>query len=474
MDPPDNNNVFNDNSDICQQLLQRYSKSSAPQHRHLCAIAAATRSIIQSESLPVTPFSYFAATISTISNSQDSLDPQAVSALSSFLSIVLPLVPHEAVSSDKAAEAIGVLVGLLEKQPLESEGVLGTSTVRAFVKCLGILVGFCDKEDWDSVKVGFETLVKFSTDKRPKVRKCAQDCILTVFKSFGSSSVAKKAGKRIYSLIKEHITLAIKLSAPKEISGSKDEHQEVLHSLNILKPIIPYLTVKDNEKVLAQLVELMSSQSSVFTRHIFDNIGAILDASRVEIILLDADNIIKALISYILSAENPADNVLFAATLAKGIIEKLHDGGISVWVTYLPLVVESISGLLTRPEDIALPASNILKELINGHIDGKKFLTGKKQAVDDEALSCSEFEAVKAICLVFENMLLSSSGYPNDHILAILSVMFLKLGGVLDFCAKGIILKLADWMIVASGGAYDSKNVSPTPTKALFVLQETH
>ncbi|KAM3235476.1 hypothetical protein P3L10_015513 [Capsicum annuum] len=32
-------------------------------------------------------------------------------------------------------------------------------------------------------------------------------------------------------------------------------------------------------------------------------------------------------------------------------------------------------------------------------------------------------------------------------------------GEVLDFCAKGIILKLADWMIVASGGAYDTKTL---------------
>ncbi|WMV23855.1 hypothetical protein MTR67_017240 [Solanum verrucosum] len=512
MDPQDNNNVFNDNSDICQQLLQRYGKSSAPQHRHLCAIAAATRSIIQAESLPITPFSYFAATISTISNSQESLDPQALSGLSSFLSIVLPLVHNEDVSSDKVAEAIEFLVGLLEKETVESEGGLGTSTVRAFVKCLGVLIGFCDKEDWDSVKVGFEILVKFAIDKRPKnplesesglgtstvrafveclgvliwfcdkedwdsvevgfelfvkfaidkrpkVRKCAHDCILTVFKSFGSSSVAKKAGERIYSLIKGNIALAMKLSDPKEISGSKDEHQEVLHSLNILKPIIPYLRVKDNEKVLAQLVELMRSQSSAFTRHIFDNIGAILDVSKIEIILLEADTIIKALISYMLSAETPADNVLFAATLAKGIIDKLHDDGMSAWVTYLPLVVGSISGLLTRPENIALPASNILKEMINAHIDVKKFLTGKKQAVDDEALSSSEFETVKAICLVFENVLLSSSEYPNDHILAVLSVMFLKLGEALDFCAKDIILKLADWMIVASGdAAYDTKN----------------
>ncbi|XP_004237106.1 uncharacterized protein [Solanum lycopersicum] len=470
MDPQDNNNVFNDNSDICQQLLQRYGKSSAPQHRHLCAIAAATRSIIQAESLPITPFSYFAATISTISNSQDSLDPQALSGLSSFLSIVLPLVHNDDVSSDKVAEAIEVLVGLLEKETVESESSLGTSTVRAFVKCLGVLIGFCDKEDWDSVKVGFEILVKFAIDKRPKVRKCAHDCILTVFKSFVSSSVAKKAGERIYSLIKGNIALAMKLSAPKEISGSKDEHQEVLHSLNILKPIIPYLRVKDNEKVLAQLLELMRSQSSAFTRHIFDNIGAILDVSKIKIILLEADTIIKSLTSYMLSAETPAENVLFAATLAKGIIDKLHDGGKSAWVTYLPLVVGSISGLLTRPENIALPASNILKEMINAHIDVKEFLTGKKQA-DDAALSSSEFETVKAICLVFENMLLSSSEYPNDHMLAVLSVMFLKLGEVLDFCAKDIILKLADWMIVASGdAAYDTKNLQECIGSAVIAM----
>lgn len=176
------------------------------------------------------------------------------------------------------------------------------------------------------------------------MRKCAQDCILTVFKSFGSSSVAKKAGERIYCLIKGNIALAMKLSAPEEVSGSKDEHQEVLHSLNILKPIIPYLGVKIKEKVLAQLVELMRSQSSAFTRHILDNIKAILDASKVKIILLEADIIMKALNSYMLSTETPADNVLFAATLAKGIIDKLHDGGMSVWLTYFPLVVGSISG----------------------------------------------------------------------------------------------------------------------------------
>lgn len=38
------------------------------------------------------------------------------------------------------------------------------------VKCLGVMIlGFCDLEEWDSVKAGFESLIKFSVDKRPKV-----------------------------------------------------------------------------------------------------------------------------------------------------------------------------------------------------------------------------------------------------------------------------------------------------------------
>lgn len=61
------------------------------------------------------------------------------------------------------------IVGLLGKNPLESESGLGTSAVRAFVECLGILIWFCDKEDWNSVKMGFELLVKFAMGKRPKV-----------------------------------------------------------------------------------------------------------------------------------------------------------------------------------------------------------------------------------------------------------------------------------------------------------------
>lgn len=157
---------FKPNTDICQQLMDRYATSAAPQHRHLVATAAAMRSILTSESLPLTPSAYFAAAISSLESA--TLDSTEISALVTFLSIVVALVPHKGIAESKASEAAGVLVGLVER-----DGSLGVASVKCVVKCLGVLlVGFCDLEDWDSIKLGFETLLKFSIDKRPKVVIC--------------------------------------------------------------------------------------------------------------------------------------------------------------------------------------------------------------------------------------------------------------------------------------------------------------
>ena len=67
---------------------------------------------------------------------------------------MLPLVPPHSISSPKAGQALAMLlVELLER---EAER-LTTTGVKAVVKCLGALVGFCDLEDWDSLKLGLET-----------------------------------------------------------------------------------------------------------------------------------------------------------------------------------------------------------------------------------------------------------------------------------------------------------------------------
>lgn len=102
------------------------------------------------------------------------MDSTEVSAIMTFLSIVVALVPEKGIAESKASEAVGVLVGILER-----DGSLGVATVKCVVKCLGfLLVNFCDLENWGSVKLGFETLLKFSIDKRPKVRICFKNTLI--------------------------------------------------------------------------------------------------------------------------------------------------------------------------------------------------------------------------------------------------------------------------------------------------------
>lgn len=449
-------------ADICQQLLTRYARSSAAQHRHLCATAAATRSIIQSSSLPLNPISYFAATITSLSDSEN-LDANALGALTSFISIVLPLVGKDEIKPEKAADAVRILVTIAG----ESGGKLGTSVVRAVVKCVGVLVAeFCNLKEWDSVSLGFEWLLKFSLDKRPKVRKCAQDCLLKVFKSFEHSSISKRASKSMYLLLKDYMPLATETSTSKIDGGtmhdpmSRPEPQDVLHLLNIMKHVVPDLSPKIREKVLSKLLKTLSSQSTVVARHVFDVISAIFETAGTEVIISNAEDIFTSLSPYISVGEkNPVESVFCAANLAKTALGRLHNDDMDEWKSFLPMLIESLAGLLSSPEDdVALQASLILRELIDQHIDGKVLLTMESKVKEDD--TNAEFKAVQIACTTFYN-LLSASSPPvlNLHLFSVVSSMFLKLGKTADIFMRPILLKLADLKNTALSSASEVKHL---------------
>ncbi|KAL5539474.1 hypothetical protein UlMin_042962 [Ulmus minor] len=464
-----------DGSDICQQLMDRYAKSKAPQHRHLLATAAAMRSILSSESLPLTPPAYFAAVISAIdeasSNSQ-TLEVAAVAALLSFLAIVLPAVPPEGIVAEKASEAVEVLVLLAGR---EKEG-LAVSTVRALVKCLGVLVGFCDFENWDSLKLGFQTLLSFSVDKRPKVRRCSQECLEKVFKSINSSSVIKEASKLVMSMLKTYMPSAVELSnsgasvGPKDDTSAEPKNVEILHMLNVLKLIVPFLSMKGRSKVLSELDELMRSQFSALTRHILKTIEVCFETSSADVITSVTENIMDSLSSYVSSGDKkPSDTVMSATTLLKRSLDILRAGESSSYVKNLPIVCDSVAGLLTSETMVASHAAIILKELVNDHVDPKNLLIDDNQPFD-EGKETIEATTVKSTCAVLENCLMNCDGEPNEHTLVVISALFLKLGGTSYFCMRNILLKLADLMTLSSGGKFNTVNLRKCIGSAVIAM----
>ncbi|KAI3507537.1 hypothetical protein L1887_22524 [Cichorium endivia] len=456
---------FTGESDICQQLLDRYGKSAAPQHRHLCATAAATRSIIQSESLRLTPLSYFAATIDALSDtSKTANDADAVSALSSFLAIVLPLVPEKSIATSKAAEAAEIVVELVDN-PCEG---LPVSSVRALVKCLGVLLEFCDLDDWESVKLGFQTLMKYSIDKRPKVRKCAQDCVVKVFKSFQSSLVKKSASKLVLKSLTTYMSLAVETVASKPADGSKDdklskcEHLEVLHMLNLLKLLVPCLPSKVISKAVVELQKAITAKFSPLTRHVFDVMEEILRSLESESTIPDTVKIVTTLASYISTKQNPVDTLFLAAALLENFLTKFQVGDPNKWNSHYSLVIGPIAGLLTS-EATATKASNILKEMINRHIDVDIL-------ADENNIESKESRILKSLCDALLKVLNTHKGTPNEHTLAVISALFLKLGNISHIYMENILLKLASVMTVASGNTADVKHLHECIGSAVIAM----
>lgn len=104
----------------------------------------------------------------------------------------------------------------------------------------------------------------------------------------------------------------------------------------------------------------------------------------------------------------------------------VYGAGFCLWISESILYLVYV-GLLNSDASTALEASKVLKELIKHHIDEKFLLTVEKE--EDDKVPCSdEQHATKSICDDFENHFSCKDSIPNEHVLAVISVLFLKLG----------------------------------------------
>lgn len=95
-------------------------------------------------------------------------------------------------------------------------------------------------------------------------------------------------------------------------------------------------------------------------------------------------------------------------------------------------------GLLTSEADTASHASVILKELVSLNVGERGLLIHDSQPFDD-GLENKEASAIKSICATFENFLCTSDGKPNEHTLAVISTLFIKLGTLYIYNSKFMI-----------------------------------
>lgn len=82
---------------------------------------------------------------------------------------------------------------------------------------------------------------------------------------------------------------------------------------------------------------------------------------------------------------------------------------------------------MTCETTVASQASLIIKEMINHFMDQKVLFLDEHQSFEDVSQESEEADMIKSTCAIFENILSSYNGIPNEHLLEVISALFLKL-----------------------------------------------
>lgn len=144
----------------------------------------------------------------------------------------------------------------------------------------------------------------------------------------------------------------MKLSALKTVGECKvdkdlkHENLEVLHAMNLINLIAPYLSAKVIPKVLSEVYKLFGSQFPELTMHVLKTVKAIFEALRIQNIDLETQDIVVSLASFVsLGDKNPLDTVILAATLLRVAMDSIYNGQSSLWIKNLPAVCRSVIGM---------------------------------------------------------------------------------------------------------------------------------
>lgn len=85
-------------------------------------------------------------------------------------------------------------------------------------------------------------------------------------------------------------------------------------------------------------------------------------------------------------------------------------------------------GLLTSEGNTASQASSILNDVLKHRVGPQSLLIGTDQTFHENSQQSAEGNAIQSTCAVFENALSATDGIPNEHVLSVISVLFLELG----------------------------------------------
>ncbi|KAH9313994.1 hypothetical protein KI387_022621, partial [Taxus chinensis] len=429
--------------DMEKFIRNRFANSAAPEHRHLCAVAGAMSQLLKEEGLPPIPTAYFAATMNSINKSlSDNDDPHVTTALCTFLSLLITKLPGSFLVS-KATPAMEVLLSLHARQC----EALAPGAVKFMLKCIAFLLTAAAADQncsWTVLAPCFNIVLNYSLDKRPKVRRCGQECLEQVLNSFQGSLVLGKASKAVYSLFKQYIPSGNKKRTQVDTAVFNEE-LKVLHILNTLKLILKRLSTKVVSKLLSCLKVLVEFRQPLLMRHIISVLEALCNCGSAEIPALELADVLYSISLSISSSENQlSDETMIVASFFKNSMQKLHMLDKNLCAAKLPSVFHSVAEILViKNEEAVSCAVDTLKVLIQACIDESMVLEGVNRVNANGNIPCEAPSPIECICSSAETILDNYCGSSSNITCQVISELFSKLGESSFFLMEGSLRRLS-------------------------------
>ncbi|WAR21706.1 RRP12-like protein [Mya arenaria] len=234
--------------------VHRYWSSNSALHKEILAVLAAVTEVIKLQGGKETETEYFAALMTALETTEED---DSTSAIVYLISLVMKRVPV-AVLRSKFSEVAKCFLDLMAKY---SDGE-STSLMKSLLMSLSLLLRSQEAAAWSnsSTQQIYKALLTFVAHKKPKVRKAAHQGVCIVLK--GSLFLLELNSPKHHpaaSLTAKHCVQVM------ENAGGLGEAVDTLHTLALLKQILPVLPLNSTKVVCETILKVMTLSNVMVT-----------------------------------------------------------------------------------------------------------------------------------------------------------------------------------------------------------------
>mmetsp|Transcript_19672 Transcript_19672/g.54892 ORF Transcript_19672/g.54892 Transcript_19672/m.54892 type:complete len:1497 (+) Transcript_19672:183-4673(+) len=359
---------------ITEEVMAKHGHSNQPESQQLVAVLAALTEVIHAQSLPLTPTSFFAATMSALEKPDTRSSSLVVQAMCHLLSMVLPRV-QQGVLRSKFVGATSLLASLLEEHRQQA------GAAKVAMQCVTHMLGCMHHDSWLAAAPAFGLLVSFLTDARPKVRKRAQACVVEVLAGLQASPALVPASEAIarvsQALLKgpENAARAAAAASNKQRSAAEERIaaavSDALHLIGGLKMAAPLLAAPSVSVIVDLLFQLYPLKQPLLSRHATEALAALCESQTSHVSPTTLAQILMVVIDAgdALWVRKDPDGILALMRLLEAGFLRLAEADPGLCAARLPRAFHALTPQLAAEQDgVRFGTAQALRNLIRGCI----------------------------------------------------------------------------------------------------------